>query len=116
MLDLGLPGIDGFGVLERLRAAECWCPVLILSARDAEADQVEGFRLGADDYVTKPFGLLELLARVDALLRRATRPAARPADPPPTSTPRDAARGRPRAWDVRGAWRWRPAGRHPRLR
>ncbi len=83
ILDLGLPGLDGFGVLEAVRKAECWCPVLILSARGAEADKLAGFRLGADDYVTKPFGTMELLARVSAQLRRAAvRPAA--AAPAPT--------------------------------
>ncbi len=71
ILDLGLPGLDGFGVLEQVRSAGCWCPVLILSARGAEADKLQGFRLGADDYVTKPFGTMELLARVNAQLRRA---------------------------------------------
>lgn len=72
LLDLGLPRLDGFGVLEQLRAGGIWCPVLILTARSAAADKVEGFRLGADDYVTKPFTLAELLGRVRALLRRAT--------------------------------------------
>ncbi len=71
ILDLGLPGLDGFGVLQQVRDAGCWCPVLILSARGAEADKLQGFRLGADDYVTKPFGTMELLARVNAQLRRA---------------------------------------------
>ena len=69
ILDLMLPDTDGFRVLSRLRASD-EVPVLILSARGEEADKVRGLRLGADDYVTKPFGLLELLARVDALLRR----------------------------------------------
>jgi DNA-binding response OmpR family regulator len=77
LLDLGLPRLDGFGVLERMRADGIWCPVLILTARSAAADKIEGFRLGADDYVTKPFTLDELLGRVRALLRRATQ------DPPP---------------------------------
>jgi DNA-binding response OmpR family regulator len=76
LLDLNLPHLDGFGVLERLRDAGIWCPVLILSARGSAADKVEGFRLGADDYVTKPFTVAELLARVSALLRRAALPAA----------------------------------------
>ena len=70
LLDLNLPGMDGFAVLERLRADGCWAPVLILSARGAPDDKVEGFRLGADDYVTKPFHTMELLSRVRALLRR----------------------------------------------
>ncbi|HEX2190905.1 MAG TPA: response regulator [Longimicrobiaceae bacterium] len=70
VLDLGLPDMDGFHVLRQLRARGSLTPVLILSARGLETDKVEGFRLGADDYVTKPFGVMELLARVSALLRR----------------------------------------------
>ena len=54
VLDLGIPGLDGLELLSRLRAEGHWCPVLILSARDSDSDKVEGFRLGADDYVTKP--------------------------------------------------------------
>jgi DNA-binding response OmpR family regulator len=71
VLDLMLPGIDGYSVLRQLREKGSDVPVLILSARSEEADKVVGFRLGADDYVTKPFGLSELLARVQAILRRA---------------------------------------------
>ncbi|HEU4884070.1 MAG TPA: response regulator transcription factor [Longimicrobium sp.] len=71
ILDLMLPGMDGYRVLKALRDEGAAMPVLILTARGEEADKVLGFRLGADDYVTKPFGLLELLARVGALLRRA---------------------------------------------
>ena len=71
VLDLMLPGLDGFRVLQGLRQGGSRVPVLILTARGDEADKVRGLRLGADDYVTKPFGLLELLARVEALLRRA---------------------------------------------
>jgi two-component system alkaline phosphatase synthesis response regulator PhoP len=70
VLDLMLPGMDGYRVLKALREEGRGVPVLILTARGEEADKVLGFRLGADDYVTKPFGLLELLARVQALLRR----------------------------------------------
>jgi len=70
ILDLMLPGMDGYRVLKALREQGATVPVLILTARGEEADKVLGFRLGADDYVTKPFGLLELLARVGALLRR----------------------------------------------
>ena len=73
ILDLMLPDGDGYRVLRDLREAGLETPVLILSALGEEADKVRGFRFGADDYVTKPFGLLELMARVDALLRR-TRP------------------------------------------
>ena len=70
VLDLGLPDRDGYYVLEELRTRKVEAPVLILSARGMEADKVRGFRLGADDYVVKPCGVLELLARVDVLLRR----------------------------------------------
>jgi DNA-binding response OmpR family regulator len=73
ILDLMLPGMDGYRVLRNLREAGSTVPVLILTARSEEADKVLGFSTGADDYVTKPFGLLELLARVKALLRRAGR-------------------------------------------
>ena len=76
ILDLMLPGMDGYRVLRALRDADLEMPVLILTARGEEADKVLGFRLGADDYVTKPFGVLELLARVDALLRRTSGRAA----------------------------------------
>jgi DNA-binding response OmpR family regulator len=71
ILDLMIPGLDGYRVLRTLREEGYKTPVLILSARGEETDKVRGFRLGADDYVTKPFSLLELLARVEALLRRA---------------------------------------------
>jgi DNA-binding response OmpR family regulator len=75
LLDLGLPDRDGYAVLDELRTRGVECPVLILSARNLEADKLEGFRLGADDYVTKPFSVMELLARISALLRRASRTA-----------------------------------------
>ena len=71
ILDLMLPGIDGYQVLESMRREGNRVPVLILTARAEEADKVRGFRLDADQYVTKPFGVLELLERVGALLRRA---------------------------------------------
>jgi DNA-binding response OmpR family regulator len=74
VLDLMMPGLDGFRVLKSLRERGDRTPVLILTARGQEEDKVRGLRLGADDYVTKPFGVLELLARIEALLRR-TRPA-----------------------------------------
>ena len=73
LLDLMLPGMDGYRVLRTLRADGNETPVLILTARGEEADKVMGFRHGADDYVTKPFGVLELIARVEALLRRTRR-------------------------------------------
>jgi DNA-binding response OmpR family regulator len=70
ILDLMLPEMNGYQVLRSLRENNDQTPVLILTARGEEADKVLGFRLGADDYVTKPFGRLELSARVGALLRR----------------------------------------------
>ncbi len=72
LLDLGLPDRDGYFVLEEMRNRGVHSPVLILSARGLESDKVKGFRLGADDYVTKPFGVVELMARIAAHLRRAT--------------------------------------------
>jgi DNA-binding response OmpR family regulator len=75
ILDLMLPEIDGFLVLGTLRREGFGAPILVLTARGEEADVVRALRLGADDYVTKPFGVLELLARVDALLRRTNVPA-----------------------------------------
>ena len=77
VLDLMLPQLDGYRVLRQLREEGFDMPVLILTARLEEADKVRGFRLGADDYVTKPFGLMELMARVAALLRRAEGSVAR---------------------------------------
>ncbi|MEX1096310.1 MAG: response regulator transcription factor [Planctomycetales bacterium] len=71
LLDLVLPGGDGLDILEELRGARPERPVIILTARGEEADRVRGLRLGADDYVVKPFSARELLARVEAVLRRA---------------------------------------------
>ena len=70
LLDVMLPAMDGFTVLRELRAARPTLPVIMVTARGAEDDRVRGLRDGADDYVTKPFSALELLARVDAVLRR----------------------------------------------
>ena len=70
ILDIMLPGIDGYEVLAKLRAMRLEMPVLMLTARAEEVDKVRGFRSGADDYVTKPFGVMELLVRIQALLRR----------------------------------------------
>lgn len=69
ILDVNMPGLDGWAVLERIRAAS-EVPVLMLTARTSELEKVRGLRSGADDYVEKPFGRQELLARIDALLRR----------------------------------------------
>jgi two-component system, OmpR family, response regulator MprA len=74
VLDVLMPNLDGFEVCRRLRAAGNRTPILILTARDSEEDTIRGLDLGADDYLVKPFGLGELLARVRALLRR-THPA-----------------------------------------
>lgn len=71
ILDLGLPGIDGVTLLARLREAGSTLPVLVLTARDRLADKAAAFRAGADDYLTKPFRMEELLLRINALLRRA---------------------------------------------
>ena len=70
ILDVGLPGIDGFEVLRRMRAAGDRTPVLVLTARDALDDRIHGLDLGADDYMAKPFAMPELAARVRALVRR----------------------------------------------
>jgi DNA-binding response OmpR family regulator len=70
MLDLILPGPSGFDILKAVRAARATLPVIILTARGEEGDRVQGLRLGADDYVVKPFSVRELLARVEAVLRR----------------------------------------------
>ena len=70
ILDLGLPDIDGFDVLRQVRAHST-IPIIILTARDNEKDKVYGLELGADDYLTKPFGTQELKARIEAVLRRA---------------------------------------------
>jgi two-component system, OmpR family, response regulator len=77
VLDLMLPGLDGFQTCERLRESGVWTPVLMLTARDAIEDRIHGLDAGADDYLTKPFSVAELRARLRALARRgpSTRPA-----------------------------------------
>jgi two-component system, OmpR family, response regulator len=77
VLDVMLPGLDGFAVCRALRDRKVWTPVLMLTARDALDDRIEGLDTGADDYLLKPFAFGELLARLRALVRRA--PAERPA-------------------------------------
>lgn len=77
LLDITLPKLSGLEILERMRARRDETPVVVLSAREGEYDKVAALRLGADDYITKPFALAELLARVHAVLRRASR-----TDPP----------------------------------
>src|SRR5581483_10223531 len=80
LLDVGLPLLDGFEVLRRIRAVSD-TPVLMLTARGEELDKVRGLEIGADDYITKPFSPLELLARIKAVLRRSELP------PPVRATP-----------------------------
>jgi two-component system OmpR family response regulator len=74
VLDVMIPGIDGFEVCRRLRADEVWTPILMLTSRDGVADRVAGLDGGADDYLTKPFAFPELFARIRALVRRGPEP------------------------------------------
>ena len=74
LLDVLLPGLSGYRVCQELRAAGNWVPVLMLSAKDGEYDQADGLDVGADDYLTKPFSWVVLVARLRALLRRGTPP------------------------------------------
>jgi len=74
ILDIMLPSMDGYQVCARMRAADVWTPVLMLTAMDDDLDQAEGLDLGADDYLTKPFAYPVLLARIRSLLRRTTSP------------------------------------------
>jgi DNA-binding response OmpR family regulator len=80
VLDIGLPGVDGLEVCRRVRRARGTVPILFLTAQDSELDAVAGLDAGADDYVTKPFGLAELMARVRAQVRRSTPDLLRAAD------------------------------------
>ncbi|MCX2714679.1 response regulator transcription factor [Mycolicibacterium sp. J2] len=77
VLDIMVPGLSGYEVLRRMRAREVWTPVLMLTAKDGDYDQADAFELGADDYLTKPFSFIVLVARLRALVRRST--AQRPA-------------------------------------
>ena len=70
ILDLMMPGIDGLEVCRQIRAMESATPIIMLTAKGSEVDKVVGLELGADDYLTKPFGMRELFARIKALLRR----------------------------------------------
>ncbi|MFI1400436.1 response regulator transcription factor [Streptomyces sp. NPDC020681] len=79
VLDIGLPGLDGIAFCRALRDAGDWTPVLLVTARDEEADRILGLELGADDYLTKPFSPRELVARVKTVLRRAAGPPGAPA-------------------------------------
>ena len=82
LLDIMLPKLDGLTVLQRLREASISTPVLLLSAKGEISDKVAGLDCGADDYLAKPFGMMELVSRVNALMRRASAPPVM-ADPPP---------------------------------
>jgi two-component system OmpR family response regulator len=70
VLDIMLPGLNGYEVLRKIRAKEIWTPVLMLTAKDGDYDQTDAFDLGADDYLSKPFAFIVLLARLRALVRR----------------------------------------------
>jgi len=83
LLDVMLPGLSGYEVVKRLRAADVWTPVMMVSAKDGPYDQADGLDYGADDYLTKPFDYVVLLARLRALLRRPVAPR------PPVLTHRD---------------------------
>ncbi len=74
LLDILLPGLSGYAVVQQLRAEGNWVPVLMLTAKDGEYDEADGLDAGADDYLTKPFSFVVLLARIRALLRRDSRP------------------------------------------
>jgi two-component system alkaline phosphatase synthesis response regulator PhoP len=87
LLDINLPRRNGLEVLQTLRAADNLVPVIVVSARDGEFDKVAALRLGADDYLTKPFALAELLARIEAVLRRIQLPA--PVAPAPLAPTAD---------------------------
>ncbi len=74
ILDIMLPELSGYRIIEKLRAAENWVPILMLTAKDGEYDEADALDLGADDYLTKPFSFVVLLARIRALLRRGVTP------------------------------------------
>ena len=76
ILDVMLPGLDGIAITQRLRERKCQIPILMLTARDALPDRIQGFNVGADDYLTKPFAFEELLVRIRAITRRGSAPAA----------------------------------------
>jgi DNA-binding response OmpR family regulator len=102
ILDIMLPRLNGFEVLRQLRSEGVSVPTIVLSARDAELDIVMGLEFGAEDYVTKPFGIAELLARIKAVLRRpALKENARDDERPPTSPGAHSPGALPGARDVR---------------
>ena len=102
VLDVMLPDLDGFDVARRLRSGDTRTPVLFLTAKDATEDKVTGLTVGGDDYVTKPFSLEEVIARIRAVLRQARSggPRPRPGCGPPTSswTRRAMRSGGPASW------------------
>ncbi|MGC4000386.1 MAG: response regulator [Anaeromyxobacter sp.] len=100
VVDVMLPRMGGLDVVREIRREDPHLPVLILSAKGQESDKVAGLQLGADDYMVKPFGLKELLARIEALLRRHR--ARGEAGPPGTCA----------RW-ARWRWTWRPAAPPP---
>ena len=95
VLDVMLPDLDGFDVVRRLRGGGARIPVVFLTARDATEDKIRGLTLGGDDYVTKPFSLEEVIARIRAVLRRTRGGRSRAAAPADLRRPR-AGRGEPR--------------------
>jgi DNA-binding response OmpR family regulator len=106
VLDVMLPGIDGFEVLRRLRGADCAVPVVMLTARDEDVDKIVGLELGADDYLAKPFNPRELSARIRAVLRRQAQGRAVEGEDEPTTAlrfddPRRRAHFRGRPLDLR---------------
>ena len=104
ILDVALPGLDGWQLLERLREFSR-VPIIMVTARGSEADKIRGLKLGADDYITKPLSFPELMARVEAALRRAATSAPeRPRRRPP-SRPRRRPRRPPRPSPRRRRWR-----------
>ena len=113
ILDVMLPGLDGFEVCRTLRR-ETTVPILMLTARESELDKVLGLELGADDYLTKPFSMRELLARVKALLRRSELVAAQP---PPAAPDAAVVEAGPLRIDVvqhRATWRGHPLDLKPK--
>ena len=74
ILDIMVPGLSGYQIIKRLRGEENWVPILMLTAKDGEYDEADALDLGADDYLTKPFSFVVLLARIRALLRRGSQP------------------------------------------
>lgn len=83
LLDVMLPGLTGYDICKELRSKRCQTPIIFLTAKGQEVDKIVGLKLGADDYITKPFGVQELLARIQAVLRRSTQRGGDGVPPPP---------------------------------